>query len=134
SDVDMALRTAAAGALGTIGADSPAALDALAVALTMPGEFLIESMPSDGREDLRSSAWTALERIGASHADAVARAVVARLGHDERALYAACTNHPDPRIVAPAVVSVVKRELEAGLIAACLGERRSLAAAALPTL
>jgi len=58
SDVDMALRTAAAGALGTIGADSPAALDALAVALTMPGEFLIESMPSDGREDLRSSAWT----------------------------------------------------------------------------
>src|SRR5436190_7897543 len=52
-DQPMAVRTSAAAALGESGADSDAAIVALAAALLMPPEHLIEAMPSDGRGTLR---------------------------------------------------------------------------------
>lgn len=134
SRATMDVRDAAAHALDQIGADAPATIEALADALTLPDEHLIERMRSDGREDLRRTATTALEHIATRNRAAVVRALLARLGRHELALQLACASHAPPELVAPAVVQALRRGEGLGLIDLCLGNQRALAAAALPSL
>jgi HEAT repeat protein len=135
STVPMEVLAAAAYALGSIGADAPDAIAELADAYTMPYEGLIESMPSDGREELRAAAHSALQRLGARNPTAVSRALLAtRRDRDAAALQLACELHASPIAVAPVLVSALRNREGYYLIDACLGTKRSLASAAIPSL
>ena len=136
-DQPMAVRTSAAYALQASGADSDRAIVALATALLLPPEHLIETMKSDGREDLRSTAERALKALAAAPASKrrVARVLLARMGTNDDALEILCEKDPEVELIAPKLVALSHRGQSMGpWIAHCLGDRAGLAKGALPDL